>query len=168
MPDSILSEAIAKRDAAAAEVQRWSDFIAMYRELTGQQAQDDVSHVAPRPALPKREPVAATTGALAETEGAAIEVIKAAGRAIPTREMLEALRARGVEVGGKDPASTLSARLSRASALENVRPYGWRLKKLADDNSPTKEESSAISTDLADLLGPEPAKGREAGPGGDT
>lgn len=143
MADSILAEAIAKRDAAAAEMQRWEAFIAMYREIAGGPPQNRVVAITGRGAVSARGHSVVASGALAETEAVAAEIIRAAGRPIPTREMLEALRNRGIDVGGKDPASTLSARLSRSRTLENVRPHGWRVKELADDENPAKDTSSA-------------------------
>ena len=48
----------------------------------------------------------------------------------------------GIEVGGKDPSSTLSARLSRAPSLEFQRGLGWALKSAA------AQEDEAADPDL--------------------
>lgn len=50
----------------------------------------------------------------------------------------------GVSVGGKDPNSTLSARLSRAQRIINIRQRGWWIKGKADDAVPAKETSPAL------------------------
>jgi hypothetical protein len=44
-----------------------------------------------------------------------------------TRDMIGPLNARGVEIGGMDPAATLHVRLSRSSKLKFDRTLGWRL-----------------------------------------
>lgn len=123
--DPILHDAMMKRDAALAEAARWSDFVAMYMEIKG------ISNSTPvhRETGTIKERVQPPRGAaLAETERAAFDAIRASGRPMHTQELLTALKLAGVEVGGKDPASTLSARLSRAPSLENIRPHGWRIK----------------------------------------
>ena len=95
------------------------------------------------------EDVEARSGRLAETELAAGEIIRAVGRAVPSPTMLQALAAKGVEIGGKDPMATMSARLSRAPSLEFQRGLGWALKSAAAprgeaaDPAPEQDESAA-------------------------
>lgn len=127
-PDPVLANALARRDAALAEVRRWDEFIRTYRLLSAGQADR-----APKPkALPAdvsaflQQRLAA--GLIGETEALAREIILEKRRAVPTREMLDELAARGHVIGGKNPAGTLSARLSRAPSLDNQRPFGWRLR----------------------------------------
>lgn len=149
--ESIRLNAVCKRDAALAEAHRWEDFIRMLDELEGH-VQSVVPPSATRPAAVRLDQngqprMVVGTGKLNETERVALEAIREAGKPLSTRELLDALAARGIDVGGKDPASTLSARLSRAANLENVRPYGWRPKeprqtgKAAETRS--QEESAA-------------------------
>lgn len=130
MSDAIIANAIARRDAALSEARRWTDFIRMYGELTG--ADNNMQGLT----LATGRQIAVTaTGALSETEKATGVIIRELGRPVPTRELLELLTARGVEVGGKDPASTLSARLSRAPSLENIRQRGWWIKGRTEGES---------------------------------
>lgn len=70
-------------------------------------------------------------GRISETEHVATEIIRERGRPVSTRELLVELEKRGIEVGGKDPFSTLSARLSRAPTLVGTRGIGWSLKSEA-------------------------------------
>jgi hypothetical protein len=137
MSDDILTNAIARRDAALAEARRWADFIRMYGEITGTRPG------APADFAPSAR-AASAPGALSETEKATAAILSELGRPVPTRELLELLAARGVKVGGQDPASTLSARLSRAPSLENIRQRGWWIKGRADDNNLRGDTSSAL------------------------
>ena len=114
--DSIVLEAQAKREQALAEVARWTTFIEMYRQLGGGAAQS------PRPAT-----ASGRGSKLIETEEAAVVAIKAAGRPMKTDELIAAITAAGIEVGGQSPSATLSARLSRAPSLVNDRKRGWCL-----------------------------------------
>lgn len=149
--DPILHDAMTKRDAALAEAARWSDFVSMYMEIKG--IADPVPEKRETGTIKER--VQPPRGAaLAETERAAFDAIRASGRPMHTQELLKALQEAGVEVGGKDPASTLSARLSRAPSLENVRPHGWRIK-----SPPPSAASPPAAT--AFVFGPRPAS---AGP----
>ena len=138
MSDSVLEAAKAKRDAALAEARRWSDFIKMYSEVTGP-AQD--GQVTPRGESPR--PTQAAGGALAETEARVIAIVSRYQRPMPTRELLEALAAEDFLVGGQDPLSTLSARLSRAPKLTNIRGRGWWFSETAGDNQVLQPVSPA-------------------------
>jgi len=135
--DPKLSEAIARLNAAQAEVDKWSTFIRLYRELdpssTG--AASVVSPInqetlAPN-AMQRRK--TQTSSRLGQkglvTEQAAITVLREAGKPVSTEEMAERLREKGVDIGGRDPISTLYARLKRARALDYDRRLGWRLSE---------------------------------------
>lgn len=143
--DSILKNAVARRDAALAEAQRWDDFVRMYSELRGASPDQLIENIDPGTDQPRQFPknLRVVTrksfpdmpgGALQVTEDLALKIIQEFGRPVPTRELLVELEKRGLTVGGQDPASTLSARLSRAPRLENVRPEGWRERRKADGN----------------------------------
>lgn len=127
-PDPILANAIARRDAALAEVRRWEDFIKTYRLLQGPPPYRSSDATGAHYATGLAALIRPAAGAISATEALAREIIAEKRRAVSTREMLEELAARGHIIGGKDPASTLSARLSRAPSLENERPFGWRIR----------------------------------------
>ena len=134
MVDPIL-EAQRRHDEHLAQAKRWADFIAMYRELQAGGAQPaELVKTHPAPSSDVRytqygDPVHVVgMGRVSETERAAREIIIEAGHPVSTQYLLKVLPSRGVEIGGKDPASTLAARLSRAPSLVSERGIGWRLK----------------------------------------
>jgi hypothetical protein len=129
-PDPILANAIARRDAALAEARRWEEFIKTYRLLQGAPPYRSSDATGAHFATGRAAQTRPAAGAISATEALAREIISEKGRAVSTREMLEELTARGHIIGGKDPASTLSARLSRAPSLENQRPVGWRIRHM--------------------------------------
>ncbi|MGQ0564688.1 MAG: hypothetical protein ACT4OK_06415 [Gemmobacter sp.] len=161
VPDSVLLAAMAKRDSLLADAQRWDDFIRMYGEVAGGVIQD----AAPRQ-LKSASRQVAVTGALAETETYVVSILASTGKPLNTRELLHALAAQGYKVGGKEPVSTLSARLSRAPKLQNISGKGWWIKELTGDANPVKETPPAMSERQVDHLTEPQAQGREAGPGG--
>jgi hypothetical protein len=168
--DPKLSEAIARLNVAQAEVDKWSTFIRLYQELdpssTG--AAGVMSPIKqetlPPNAMHRRE--TETSSRLGQkglmTEQAAIAVLKEAGQPVSTEEMAERLRERGVDIGGRDPISTLYARLRRARALDYDRRFGWRLveprQEIGTAGPPSADEPAA--SEIAPISSPvEPAAG---------
>jgi hypothetical protein len=134
-PDSVLADAIARRDAAKAEAEKWDDFIRLYKKLAS--ASDNTGRLQRRN-LP--ETGAAVSESVherrassrigekgAKTEEAAVAVLLEATRPMFTRDMIAPLNSRGVEIGGQDPVATLHVRLSRSTKLKFDRTLGWRL-----------------------------------------
>jgi len=169
--------AIAKRDAALAEAKRWDEFLHMLDEAArGLTAMGGGTVMVHFPSsVERRNPTPRGAGRMTETESAASEIIRANdGKPVQTADMLKELEKRGIVVGGKDPSSTLSARLSRAESLENVRPYGWRLKEPRQTNeaaAPGQNGGAAASGSTAPPVGevgpmPAPAPSVEPGGGG--
>ena len=82
-----------------------------------------------RPPIPRatapRVRSRAAPGAMEQTKNAVTEILREKRRAMQTRELLELVRSRGVEVGGNDPVATLSARLSNADEFELHKGFGW-------------------------------------------
>lgn len=108
---------------------------------------------------------------------AAKEYIAGRNYPTPTTEILEALVAQGIEVGGEVPRNSLSSSLSRSEEFKAHGRSGWTLvvpgdddseKELADDAHPTTETSSAYVERWSDQPAEPPAQGREAVPGGGT
>lgn len=158
MSDPVLRNAISRRDAALAEAKRWDDFASMYCELQGiphqMQRPEPVqvnplpTHAAPIPAQRSdhgapRASKATAANSLAATEEVAIAVLTQNRGPMPTSKLRPEIEARGIEIGGKDPNSTLSARLSRSTRLYNSRPDGWWLREKAGDDAPEKDASPA-------------------------
>lgn len=143
MSDVTVQRAQAKIAAAEAEAESWRAFLQRYLELNPQLAvpEDGVSNSLLRLNLAPALAVTASlmaTGKMSITETVARSVIASVGRPVPTLEMLKHMAERHVDVGGKDPASTLAARLSRAPSLKFSRGLGWALQ-----NAPTPMNEAA-------------------------
>lgn len=63
---------------------------------------------------------------------ASMDLILEKGQRIHTRALLDALLAKGIQIGGANPAQNLSGLLSRANELNNNRALGWGLAKWGD------------------------------------
>jgi hypothetical protein len=59
----------------------------------------------------------------------AVAIIRERGRPIPTRDLVELLKERGVNLGGNNQITTLSSYLSRTPELKADRSQGWSLKE---------------------------------------
>lgn len=146
--DPILQRAQERRDAALREAREWEAFIERYHDLRMDEAPSTPVIRTDPTAAPRYIP--ALSGRISETERVAAEIIKERGRPVPTREILIELERRGVEVGGKEPFSTLSTRLSRASTIIGTRGIGWSLKEEVRQTNeaagPSQGEEPAAST----------------------
>jgi|GEM_PF-3162013 len=90
-----------------------------------------------------------------ETEAAlnaASELI--AGRSEPTRtsEIFDYLRSRGIQVPGTDPASNLSAMLSKARNFISHGRAGWTLASASDDGPPDPNQAQHPRSDPPEQL----------------
>lgn len=143
--DPIFAQATSRLALARAEVARLEAFLDVYQELNGG---------SPSPRTRARH-TNAPSGAVADSAAAAVEHIKMVGRAVPTRELLDILKLKGIAVGGKDEIATLSARLSRSSLLVNTRGVGWETTDANEEgavgdllgSSPTTPGSTPYSAD---------------------
>jgi len=135
--DSLIAAAVAKRDAALAEAERWNAWIKAAQELAGSLPPERPAVtigggyilMRPDPPLAHAGSGSAVGARVLETEAAVAAIIREAGKPVPTKEIFEILAKRGFEIAGKDPLATLTTRLTRAPTLENHKPYGWRLKE---------------------------------------
>jgi len=133
--DSVLADAIARRDAAKAEADKWDEFIRLYKKLasssdnTGRLQRRNLTEIgtAVSESVHERRAASRIGEKGAKTEEAAVAVLLEATKPMFTRDMIGPLNARGVEIGGMDPAATLHVRLSRSSKLKFDRTLGWRL-----------------------------------------
>lgn len=142
--DAVFENALRKRDAARYETaklreqlakasdeeKRWDEFLRMYGEVAPRSAIDagEVTRAIRNEHATMYSKPRESGGALAATELAAVEILTRVGRPIPTRELHDLLTEFGIEIGGQDPISTLSARLSRAPKLLNIRSKGWWIR----------------------------------------
>lgn len=133
MPDDpIRADAIARRDAARAEADKWDTFLKWYDELRGAvlhtPAHERASSAPNSPAV--RQPVK-----VRQTEGLAALIIDERGGQMQTRAILEELARRDFPIPGKNPLATLTARLSRSTILEHKSPGGWRRRAEQGDGA---------------------------------
>lgn len=61
---------------------------------------------------------------------------------IPLQELLAAVEAQGIDVGGKKPASTLSAMLSNAGRYVSERGLGWRRKREGESTEARQQNNA--------------------------
>lgn len=78
---------------------------------------------------------------------AAEAVIQDRGRPVPRKELYDALVARGIEIGGKDPLNTMSARLYNSKRFTST-PEGYVIRPLV-----LQELDEPENTEAADLAG---------------
>jgi hypothetical protein len=71
----------------------------------------------------------------------AVEMIQERGQPIRTKELVDLMRARGLDVGGNNTVTTLSSYLSRAPELSASRARGWSLK----GHAPLTNEAAVAS-----------------------
>ncbi len=131
MTDPIRQNAIAKRNAALAEAARWEEFLSMLDEVTGRSepTKRSVQYVTDM-VKSVTEAAPPSGGLLSMTEAVVVAILRerGPGATLTTRELLDLVVERGVDVRGTNQLATLSSRLSRSSAVENIRPLGWRLR----------------------------------------
>lgn len=127
-------QAQAAREAAArfdAEAEDWAKFVAMYDQVA------EVTSPPPQGATQSGAAGSAAGETVLATEAVAREIIsEKLGVPVSTRDMLDAMQARGFEVIGKDPHATLHTRLTRAPTLEFMKPFGWRIKDASPEVGP--------------------------------
>lgn len=127
MSDIVLQNALRKRqsicdqmDELGAELRRLEEWIAMYRQLSG----DIAPTVAPEPQI-KLQPEVRSRPKGADT---AVDILRERHPTpVPTLDMLTRMQDRGVVIGGKNPAMNLASMLSRDPRIENIKGQGWVL-----------------------------------------
>ena len=85
-------------------------------------------------ALPDKRTRIPQGGIGAQAIRLAIEMVRERGQPIPTRELVDMMKDRGLDVGGNNPITTLSSYLSRAPELSADRSRGWSLTELPADD----------------------------------
>jgi hypothetical protein len=121
---------------------------------------------AARTRLPQHRKAVRSAGTMAATRDAVAKALRNVGEPMQTRDLLSAITAAGVEVGGKDHVATLSARLSNSDEFELHRGHGWWFTGEAVPGFEFEEaEDDAVE---AQASASDTAQGREAVPGGGT
>lgn len=141
----LIQRAQAKREQLRNELARIEAFLATAFELEQDFAREkpaDRRNDAEKADAPvRRGPSPPRSGVGKETLDAAAEVIRQFG-SMSTRDMLPFICAKGIDVGGKDPVATLSARLSGKGVLE-VYHGKWRFIEGAESSGTTGNEEAA-------------------------
>ncbi len=87
----------------------------------------------------KRRPESLHRRAVREAE----EIIRAAGKPVPLKELHDAIIQKGVKLGGERPQNTLSAYLSGSENVESIRKGWWWLKGMPTPDEAEKETQNA-------------------------
>lgn len=141
--DTAFSRAIARREALAREIDRLDAFIAMYKELS--EAAPVVRVGEPE----RRSPEGKVAAGVMRIADAAMSALEKADHPLSRAELLQAMEAAGVTVGGKDPAATLGTAMWRDRRFENIKGRGYwiagRPLTAADEAAPNAEASRPAS-----------------------
>jgi len=155
---NILQQAQAKREALQRELARIEAFLATAYELQQEFVADQTKPAAKSDSQKADMPAPARRvgqrGSGSVTLHAVADILRERGVPMSTRELLPLVRAKGIEVGGKDALATLSARISQKGVVTVRAGKWWFINDLkasgaqaseeeeaADD--PTKEQSTA-------------------------
>lgn len=158
MAKNHITHALAQIEFHKAQAAKWEQYVTLHMELYGEEAQRGTPPVPSRPSSAPSAPP--TKGAIAETRAGARLILEEAGGYVQSAELIDKLKEMGVEVGGAQPSSTLSARLSGDDEIESRRGYGYRLKKFAElDGTAGSRASEAPAVPLFPNSGDE--DGRE-------
>lgn len=169
----IIAQAVHKREQLLAELRRLDQFLAVAYELQGGDRGPKSLHseaynaamlssvAAPSyhagnalPTATREAHRRAPSGVGAETARVAAKIIREASRPIATRDLLPLVEAHGIEIGGKDPVATLSARLGNDAKRDDgnlrLRAGKWHLLEWISDadnkeatDTPGKDASAA-------------------------
>lgn len=122
----------------------------------------------PAPAsVPQVRPMASGTGGAIVS--AVREFIADRTRPTPTREIMEMLARKGIEVGGANPQNVVSSSLSKAPDIQSTGRKGWLLvTNTTGDVDPAQGASPVVNHGGPSQPAENPAQGRQAGPGGGT
>ena len=129
-----------------AEFRQWQALRVMVAEYQGSaaQAMPAVGNATPPMTGPPSSPVVPKPlGKAPVVVAAAVKLLKEHRRRMTSSEMAPALKARGLDLGGNRPAATLSAYLSAAPEIDNVRGEGYGLKEWAASKPAIAPESEA-------------------------
>lgn len=145
----ILEQAQAKRSELQRELARIEAFLATAYEL-----QQEFTRTANKPAQatdavkadrPNFKRIAPAQGSGSATLNAVIEILKDRGVPLSTRDLLPLVRAKGIEVGGKDALATLSARISQKGKIAVSGGKWWFIEGYeASDATPSDEEATDV------------------------
>lgn len=147
----IIQHAQERRDALRSELSRIEQFLATAFELQHEIAKGtprDTRTDAEKADAPVRKRTMAPAGSGSATVQAVASILAVRGP-LTTREMLPLVQAQGIEVGGKDPLATLSARISGKGKFQTrdgkwhlIRASGASASEEGVTDNPAKEPSA--------------------------
>lgn len=145
-----------KRDKLRADLARIEAFLATAYELEQDlkaepSAQGSLLTDTQKADLPKKRADRPRSGIGAETIAAAEDIVEDRGP-MSSRNLLPLILAKGIEVGGKDPVATLSARISQRGRLETYNGK-WRFKVSGPEGSGKEEAADNPATDQSTASG---------------
>lgn len=150
----IIARAEQRREQLKQELARIEQFLAtayeLQQDLIGSVRRDDRSDAEKANAPRAARQVRSSTGLGALTVQTAVDAVRERGP-MATRDLLPIVLGRGVEVGGKDPVATLSARLSNKGPLKMMGgKWHYQSENPTEDvgdeeatDDPAKDESAA-------------------------
>lgn len=135
----IIKQAQAKREALHRELARIETFLATAFELQqefGSARPATIMSDAAKADAPVRRMAPAGSGSA--TLKAVVDILREKDMPLSTRELLPLVRAKGIEVGGKDAFATLSARISQKGVIAVTGGKWWFI----EDNRASDAEAS--------------------------
>lgn len=145
---NIIQQAQAKREALQRDLARIEAFLATAYELQqelGQPVRHNPASDSAKADAPAKRKVSAPTGSGSETVRAVVDILRERGRPLSTRELLPLVQAKGIEVGGKSPLATLSARISQKGKVEVINGLWWFIDEPRDSGGVASDEKAAGS-----------------------
>ena len=119
----IVEIAKAKREQLAAELAEIESFIRTAESLLSEAPNPSATAIkAPRKRVRRGRSISEAT------VSAVRDALNEFNRPIPISNLVQIVREKGVEVGGKDASATLSARLSNSGEFQSHRGVGWWFK----------------------------------------
>lgn len=148
-----------KRDKLASEIRRLDEFIATAEQLAEESGRDHAIEQISDDLRRRRRVYVSSDSRRPTTTQATYDavrgVLERVGRPVHVGYLLKKLQENGVVVGGKEPSSTLSARLSNSDEFISIRGLGWwfaekplpsELEKLKDKETAESQRSTAAAS----------------------
>lgn len=133
------------RNAKDREV-KISHYIEMSELYGGERATDSLGSETSQ----RQRRTSSATSNVNDAVTACINYLREVKHPVKTKDLLKMLQDRGIDVGGQNPVTNLSAMLSRSEGLQADRTVGWSLCEASqkDDEEPIELESEKIESDF--------------------
>ena len=115
--DTIVAAARAQMEALDAKRAKLAKIIELVESMD--------EPTSPKVRVGSKPPVRGPATTTKETWDAVRAILAERANPVQLRDLLDGVRERGVDVGGKKPASTLAARLSNSKEFKSHRGIGW-------------------------------------------